>query len=283
MKLGLNLDYFFKEKREMSLQEIVRYAECCKEKGFESLDYITDFKRDDWDEHAKKCRELMDVNNITVHQSHAPFNRYRKYDKDEVYREYLTRAVDIAAILGAEYLVIHADEYRPSKGEKYEFEKVRDFMYDYFAPFVDRANEKGVGVAFENLFEDCDIKGQRSRYASTAEEVIALIECFSGANVSCCWDFGHAQVTYGKRAFDYFKQVFPYITCTHVHDNFFGMDLHLLPLQGEVDWTSHIQYMKEQHYKGNFSLEFSHGQVPDEILPEFLRFARKSAEYVLSL
>ena len=111
-----------------------------------------------------------------------------------------------------------------------EAEKAHDILYDLYAPYVDLAKKRGVGIAFESLFEDRAIFGEpRSRYSCKVEEIISLIESYNDETVSCCWDFGHSQLEFGNGHFEAFKQAFKYISSTHVHDNWAGMDLHTLP------------------------------------------------------
>ena len=92
------------------------------------------------------------------------------------------------------------------------------------------------------------------------------------------------EVAFGPEgAFDAFKELFPHISCTHVHDNYYNKDLHLLPYQGNLEWTAHMRYMKENGYRGNFTYEFVYGNMPPMILHEYLLFAKKIADHLFSL
>ncbi len=116
------------------------------------------------------------------------------------------------------------------------------------------------------------------------EELIPLIEKFNDPNVGCCWDFGHAQVEYRERQFEYFKDIFPYIRMTHVHENYFVRDLHLLPLLfDEMDWKPFVRYMKENNYTGDFTFEFVFGSMTKEVMHEFLVLASMVGKHLLSL
>ena len=54
--------------------------------------------------------------------------------------------------------------------------------------------------------------------------------------------------------------------CTHVHDNYYEKDLHLMPYMGKLDWSALIRALKDIDYKGVFSLE----TAPPSSLPEHI-------------
>ncbi|MBQ9070812.1 MAG: sugar phosphate isomerase/epimerase [Clostridia bacterium] len=284
MELGINFGYICSDSGDRLLETIIDRAKYAKELGFTALDFSTNIYRDDWRERAYAFRELADRNGIHVHQTHLPFNRYNRARSHEEFLPYVSRALEVASILGAKYSVVHADEYRLPKGEEYDVKRAGNFIYDYLAPIVEDAKRFGVGIAVEDLFEDFTYGKPRSRYTSTMDELLGIIERFNDEAVSCCWDFGHAQVAYGTEgAFEAFKMAFPYITCTHVHDNYYDKDLHLPPFMGNLDWASHMKYMRENGYKGNFTYEFVYGKMPPEILHEYLIFVKKIADYLFTL
>ena len=284
MELGLNLNYLCKNSRERTAEQILEKAEYCRDLGYTSFDFLTNLNREDWKEHAQHVRALLDEKGLAIHQSHAPFFRYNKNITIEEFKPMISRSIEVAGILGSKYIVMHADEYRLAEGEVYDSKKVHDWTYEYLAPFVEEAKKCGVAIALEDLFEEGGSKKPRSRHCSTVEELLGLIERFNDDAVGCCWDFGHGEVAYGAEAsFDAFKAVFPYITCTHVHDNYYNKDLHLLPYQGNLDWTAYMKYMKENNYKGNFTYEFVYGNMPPVILHEYLLFAKKIADHLFAI
>ena len=282
MKLGINLSYFCNDAGKESFSPLCRTALTLRDYGFSELDFLTDVYRGDWRAHANAFRGFADGAGITVHQTHCPFNRYHREIPTEDFLPFVSRAVDASAILGAKYMVVHADEYRLSAGERYSSGKVCEAMYDMFAPFVEQAKKQNVGIAFENLFEDGFCGKGRSRYASTVEELLALVERFSDPAVTVCWDFGHAHVAFGDGALDAFTQALPHVSCTHVHDNTHG-DEHLIPFLGSVDWKGHLSAMKEQGYAGNLTYEFVYGSIPAPLSDAFLTYIRAVGEQLLAL
>ena len=141
-------------------------------------------------------------------------------------------------------------------------------------------------VAIENLFEDgCgNAVDGKSRFTSRVEEVIAVIERFNDPEVCCCWDFGHAACSFGhKDMLEYLKPAGKYVECTHVHDNFYGKDLHLVPFLGGVPWESHMQYLKEIGYSGNLSFELGYSGIPEHMMPDWLKHTYTVGQYLQKL
>lgn len=285
MKKGINTDAVFGyDSPEKPIDDVIKGIEYCKSLGFESLDFSLSMR--DWENRSHALREAMDRKGFAVHQTHAPFRRNNTGFKGsfEDYKKCLKNAIEYTAILGAKYCVVHAEEYYPTLDTPFDAKKAHDLLYELYAPYVELARKRGVTIAFESLFEEGAIFSEpRSRYSSRVEEVISLIESYNDSAVACCWDFGHSQLSYSDGHFEAFKQAFRYIVCTHVHDNYAGMDLHLPPTLGNVDWQKFIPYMKENGYKGNLSFELHGVKMPDVLKMEYLSFVSKVGDYLLSL
>ena len=268
--------YGTEEKRSVS-----EALDLCKEAGFMRLDYLVDVAKPDYLEQARRDREAVDARGMKVTQSHCPFFRYGE-NGVEKFKEFAPRAVEAAAILGAEFLVIHADEYR-SGGEFDAAETLRQTQ-EYLKPVIERCVQKGVRPAIENLFEDKYGGPQRSRYTSEAEEVLAVIESFPGSGIGCCWDSGHHNVSFGKeRVFEKLEILAPHIVCTHMHDNKYGFDMHKPAFFGSIDWAKVMEVLKKAGYQGDFSWEFVYERMPDALYKEYLHFMYSIGEYLCKL
>ena len=79
------------------------------------------------------------------------------------------------------------------------------------------------------------------------------------------------------------KEVGKYVCCTHVHDNYYGKDLHLMPFLGEIDWEANMSCMREFAYKGKLSFEYVYGRFPEKILPVWMESAYAVGEYLAGL
>lgn len=259
-------------------RSVTEALDLCRDAGFMRLDYLGDVTAPDYLERAKRDREAMDARGMKVVQSHCPFFRYKENGLEK-YREFAPRAVDAAAVLGADFLVIHADEYR--SGGAFDAEESLRQTREYLKPVVERCVQKGIRPAIENLFEDRYGGPGRSRYTSEAEEVLAVLESFPGSGIGCCWDSGHHNVAFGEqRFFEKLEMLAPYIICTHMHDNQYGSDLHKPAFFGTLNWERIMVILKNAGYRGDFSWEFVYERIPDELYPEYLHFMHRIGEYL---
>lgn len=279
MQIAINSGYFRKIFDSDKTRTDLECARLCKKGGFSHIDCSPNFLKDsDWQDQAKKLAADLESEGIIVEQSHAPFNRYNR-EPESQFKEKLRRSFLTAAELGAKNIVIHADEYVCEKGT-YDSEAACRFAYDYFAPFVELAQKNGIGVAVENLFED-GIHCKRDRCTSTTDEILRIIELFNTPEVSCCWDFGHAAVSFGDNMLDELKKVGGHVTCTHVHDNYKNSDTHLPIFLGKINWKAHMDYLRKILYKGAFTFEFVYGVIPENLIDDFLKFQYNAAQFIV--
>ncbi len=285
MELSFSLDYLLKQRGTKEKRDFAKAAALCRNAGFQYVDYSPDYKADDWREKALREKEILDRTGIIVEQTHAPFNRYGTHP-EELFGEYYRRLFEASAIMGAKYVVVHADEYRTV--DHYDEQEIQDFAYDYLAPYVDYAKKNGMTVAIENVFEDvirrCPQIDGKSRFTSRIHELTGLIERFNDPAVQCCWDFGHASCAFGtENMLDAMRQAGKYLVCTHVHDNYYEKDLHLLPFLGNIDWEAHMAALKQMGYQGKLSFEAVYGSFPDELLTVWMEHAHTIGEYLVGL
>lgn len=284
MELSITLNYIMNNCSNGPL-DISKAAKLLHNSNFKYVDYTPDFISNDWKERVLRDKEVLNKESIIVEQTHAPFNRYCQYD-EKLFETYYERLFEASSILGAKYVVVHADEYRTK--DSYNEKEILEYTYNYLAPHVDFATKHHMIVAIENVFEDNNYRwpqiNGKSRYTSRVEELICIIERFSSSNVACCWDFGHAKCAYGANDMaKILNQVGKYVVCTHVHDNYYGKDLHLLPFLGDTNWKENMVELKNVGYNGKLSFEFGYGKIPYELFPVFLNTAHVTGEYLIDL
>ena len=274
MKLGTNLVCFV-PGREGAYRTHEEAARLCREAGFEYVDCHVNFTENpEYLKIARDLRSAYDRVGVRVHQIHMPLFRFRK-DEDSValFRANAPRAMECAAILGAEFAVVHADEYRIKSPDEWDAEKVFEITADYMAPVVELGRKYGILPAVENLYEDhLNVpENCRSRFSGETEEIIALADAFNGG-MGICWDFGHGQVAAGEKMPDELRKVGKRLVTTHIHDNHSGRDLHLPPFFGKVEWEKVMPYLGSIGYDGPLSLELLRSSFPDGLIAEILRF-----------
>lgn len=279
MEISVNSSYFRKIRGTDKKRTDLEAALICKQAGITVLDCTPSFTNDeDWERQAHKLAEDFSREGIRIEQGHAPFNRYKKKPLDE-FKEELWRSFKTAQILGSRYHVIHADEYPLSL--TYDSKAACDYSYELFAPYIEFAEKNGFGVAIENLFDEPsapNVNG-RNRFTAVIEEQLEIIDRFNCKAVTACWDFGHANVSFGKDAVDKLKMLGSRLTCTHVHDNE-GSDKHMPMYFGKINWEAYAEYLKSA-YNGVFTYEFVYNEIPEEILADYLALAKKTAENLL--
>lgn len=182
-----------------------------------------------WNKEVKKCRELADELGMMYQSLHAPFGKIEKIwgndDASADVTDELIRCVDCCGEYDIPIAVVH-----PYKGFTKK-ELSIDSGVENFRRVVDRAVEKNVVIAFEN------VEGE--------EYLAALMGAFADCeNVGFCWDSGHELCYNGGK--DMLALYGDRLVATHINDNLgisdfdgkikFEDDLHLLPFDGITDW-----------------------------------------------
>ncbi len=266
---GIELNYFINRIGLKKSVELVAKA------GFKNLDYTPKIIEDGWKDEMKEAVKIFNDYNLTVHQTHMPFNRYGRHgDKHKLYMD---RCAEATELMGAKFAVVHGDEF-DFENLTFTPERALEYNHEYFLPYVERAQKNGYKIAFETVFEDWD----RRRFTSDEKELKALILSYNSQASVCCWDFGHGNVSYWGRAADIIRDFGSLVQCTHVHDNT-GMDSHQMPLSGDLNWSKIIGAFKDIGYDGVMNIEYSHGNYPEHLTGEFLDLTYKALKYVCSL
>lgn len=269
MKYGINIGFFTKNIG------LGKAAELAAKAGFTQVDYTPPLLEDNWKAVMKEAATVFENNGLCVHQTHAPFNRYGAYGSR--FRLCLDRCAEATALLGAEYMVAHGDEF-DFENLTFTPEAALEYNRALFLPYVEQSVQSGYCVAFETVFEERSYR----RYTSQAEELLALIESFESENAVCCWDFGHANIAFGKAAPEVLRGFGRRIRCTHLHDNT-GKDSHQMPMTGDIDWKNTMDAFHSIDYRGCMSVEYAHGTVPEPLAERFLDLSFRCAEYLWEL
>ena len=259
---------FLTVKNNMALEDALSLI---KKIGFDALDYTGNLLDPDGIQSAAAEREIIEEHGLFVAQTHAPFNRYNKYKTE--YAAALERAYERTKILGAKYLVVHGDEF-PFDKHEFSYERALAYNYELFAPYVERAEQDGIALAFETVFQD--LAPEKVRFCSRAEDLKMLIEKFDSTAAVCCWDFGHANIAFGAEQADKIRLLGKHIKCTHVHDNRLGKDIHHALFTGDSDLVAIRHAFRDIGYDGIFSLELGGAQKMN-LIPEVLEIYTKYA------
>ena len=280
MELSICANYL--QKTELTDKSAYNMFRLCKEAGFTVVDYSP--AGETWEKQVNSLNNASEKVGLPIEQSHAPFNRYAKAPLED-YKVRLDRAFEAAIRMHNKQIVVHGDDYRIPAGGEYDAEQAMMEMYELWAPYVEKATSNGVAVAFETVFEDNRAKdAPPNRFTSRLNELTGLIDRFDNPLVTCCWDSGHARLAFTREGMpDAMRTLGSRITCTHIHDNYYNKDLHVLPFQGDIDWRVQMATMKEIGYKGNLTLELVYGKWPESMVEDFLHVAAKSGKLLIEM
>ena len=281
MELSVNARYFMKTLPDEAKRTPYECMKLFYDAGFRYLDYTPYTAGEDWEEQTDIAIEAAARCGMILEQSHAPYNRYSKRPIEE-YRRHIDRSLEAAARMGNKQIAVHADDYAMEADGSYNGAHAMEQMYDFWAPFADKAAKLGVNLAIETVFEDR--RGvPMSRFTSRLDELMGFIDRFHAPHVVCCWDSGHAYIAFKSGMLDAMKTLGSRITCTHIHDNYYATDLHLLPYEGEIPWEDHMKTLKTIGYKGNLTYEFVYGCRPACLLEDFAATAYKTGMHLKSI
>jgi sugar phosphate isomerase/epimerase len=114
----------------------------------------------------------------------------------------------------------------------------------------DAAASAGVPLALEVLPNNL----------SQPEVLLELLDDVELSNAGVCLDFGHAHLLAG--APEAAEALSGHVTTTHVHDNLGQLDNHLVPFDGNIDWTRTLTAMWKIGYAGRYVFEVAdHGDA----------------------
>ena len=218
---------------------------------FLSGDYL------DW---ARALRARADSVGIPYTHAHAPG------EADD--GQWLERSIEAAAVLGAQYLVVHPIFKVEGRiiEDRDEFIAVNAEAIGKWLPL---AKARGVVLLSENI-----LWGASSRPGVVADLVREVDSPFFG----WCFDVGHAWCC--GYAPDVIKECSVAPLSIHIQDNHGNGDEHLIPGDGTIDFTLFISALNEVGYRGDCVLEAHHQSLEapdgerDGILARLLEVAR---------
>lgn len=272
MEYGFNINYL-EERYGME-----KAAEAVARTGFTMLDYTPPLREDNWKEQMKEHIKIFDAAGLKIHQTHAPMNRYRQYEK-KLFDACMERSFEAAELMGAKFVAVHGDEY-DIENREFSAEAAMDYNHKLFRPYAERAEKCGYKLAFETLFDNDCIPYHR--FTSDINELEAMIKSFNSPAVVCCWDFGHARVSFWDDAAKNIERMGSLIQCTHLHDNL-GTDSHQMPMTGSMDWDAVMRAFHKIGYDGVLSLEYVYGNMPECLIGDFMKLSLEAAKYLWNM
>lgn len=222
----------------------------------------------------------MDAVGIVCNQAHAPFSLGYGCAFDTADKKYLwlTHAMESAAILGAENIIVHS--LAVPKSVNFE-----SYNIGYYKSLIPYCEKFGIHVAVENLFA-VDTKRKRLiGKLGSPDELNSIIEKLASPWITACVDIGHAALT-GYEPEDFNEKMQPgTIKALHVQDNDYIADRHVLPYSGDINWPAVMAALKNVGYDGDLTFEIFNflKKLPDALILDGLCFAASVGRHLISM
>lgn len=252
---------------------ITETIEHIKKSGFTHVDisFFSRFQKgsiyfsDEYMKVVDEYREALKRYGVTPVQAHEPTGNSLGDDGGEYYMKKTPRAIEMAAKIGCPSITIHPGHPFPDS----EFGKSKEaYVAGNVAAIkklIPYAEEYGIELLLENIGYK-GIAPFNTIFATTAEDLIDIVDEVNHPLVAVNWDIGHANFN-GLDEYVEMTKLGRRLHGVHVHDNIgfkmfddeFGRhyegDMHTFPLFYNVDFDGVIKALIDTGYKGTFNFE----------------------------
>lgn len=219
------------------------------------------------DEYMKvvdEYREALKKYGVMPVQSHEPTGNSLGDDGGEYYMKKTPRAIEIAAKIGCPSITIHPGHPFPDSKFGKSKEAYVEGNVAAIKKLVPYAEEYGIELLLENIGYR-DLAPFDTIYATTADDLIDIVDEVNHPLVAVNWDVGHANFN-GLDEYAEMKKLGSRLHGVHLHDNIgfrkiefdgktYEGDMHTFPLFYTVDYDGVIKALIETGYKGTFNFE----------------------------
>lgn len=243
-----------------------------REAGFDRIEICSSPAHLDY-HRAEVCRaaaERIRALGLAVHSFHAPFaghidiSALHASARDEAVRE-ISRAAEAAAVLGAEYFVLHPGPETTGVPRAERLDRM-ECAVEALDRIAWRAGELGVRLVLENMLPHL--------FAGHVRDLLWLLGALATTNVGICLDTGHAFLSGDLRHVAH--KLSGHLWMVHASDNRGQADEHLPPGEGVIAWSELLRQLAAAHFEGVFILELAGGEDPAGLLVR----ARRAADYL---
>ena len=239
---------------------------------------------DVWAEHYLNRKKLFASYGLSVAQVHATF--CTDFDQkgavtDTIIRQF-EKEIEVTAILGAKYIVIHPIVLRVATVQKEKEYALNLQLYQSLTPTLKKF---GVKLAIENMYAHDYVRMRYTHTAasSTPQDTLAYLQQLDPTCFTACLDTGHANML--NIAPDAFvRQLGSRLGVLHVNDNNGIRDEHNVPYMGNIDWVAFVKALKEVGFDGVFCIEQATAKfmdTPKGVGEEYLRYAYNICKVIL--
>ena len=235
---------------------------------------------DGWKALAVELKTVAEDHGVVFRQAHAPFpTAIGQEPYDTEIRQKILRAMEAAAILGVENIVVHPIHYTG-------YVKDREGQYrrslEFYRGLIPYCEEFGIRVCTENMWEFDPAHVIRDSLCARPEEFCSLVDEIGSPWIGACLDIGHAALV-GQDPANMIRRMGKHITCLHVHDVDYRVDRHTLPFTQELDWEGIAKALGEVEYRGDFTYEIATflGKMPQDLWADCLKIMERVGRYLI--
>ncbi len=270
---------------KMSLEDGIR---CIANAGFDGADCsFMDMSREDsiwlqpdWKQRAESLKRLAQELGISFLQAHAPFPSTKGAEPyDSVMFERILRAMEAAAILGCENIVVHPIHNTPDLLSREQQLEASAVFYRRLIPYCQAF---GIRVCAENMWRRDSAGIIRESVLARPEDFVALLEQIDSPFIGGCLDIGHIALV-GQEPADMIRRMGKkHIQCLHVHDVDYHSDCHTMPFLQKLDWYAITDALRQIGYEGNFTFEAENylRQMPQELWSDALKLLERVGRFL---
>ncbi len=268
-------------------------ARLIAEAGFDCVDYSCYYWKeqahalsDGYRDYARSYRAHLEDLGLTCNQAHAPFVMSYGMPFDLSCPDFrdITRAMEVASVLGAEQIVVHS--IAMPEGLRDDTEATHAYAMEYYRSLLPYAREFGIRIAVENLF--VRFKDQKFVYAgrlNSPETLSRVVRELDSPWVTACLDMGHAAMV-GYEPEDFVRGMDKgALGAVHFQDGDYIEDRHTLPYLGQYHWAEIMKALRETGYTGDLTFEIYkyYQNLPDQAVPHALRMAEAVGRELIRL
>jgi len=286
MKIGTQLG--FSDGLNLMEEEIFKHL---SDAGFDCVDYplmLENYDSPIWKLSDIELRNKMETtkniihkNGLTVGQTHSPLDAYWWGDisTKEARWNAQIQAIKASAFLGSPYVVVHPLTWT-YRGNKQKYEEAKNINMEFYRFLEPYLKEYNVKVAIENLF-GYDLHNRPCRSTcSTASDLKNYVDTLDSDCFVVCLDVGHATLALQDPVEMIYELGKDYLHVTHIHDNCYLNDDHMMPGFGKLDWYSIGKALRDIGYEGVFNFEadrsyYKLGEFGKELSLDLLKFYAK--------
>ena len=227
-----------------------------KEHGFQSFFSYDEQLEIEYVSALKNEAEKLGLDYEFIHGPFVGINKmWTSQETPEIFSSF-KKAIDAASTAGVKTVIAHvSSSFTPPE--------INAIGISRFDAWVEYAEKRGVIIAFENLRKLGNFAYLMDRYEGNPY-------------VKYCYDCGHEHCY--TVSVPFLPIYADRLICTHLHDNFGqdktaqnGGDIHLLPFDGNIDFSVVMQALAESGYSGSLMLEVHSGLYPNLSIDEFLK------------